>query len=159
MLLNNFNTGFFYGNSYIQMMDGDNGSAKAQLNRLDDNNSHSHYGGVGNGAFHVVIGAGTTAPTKTDYDLADSSIMAADKMASITHTATFDVSTGATNSVQWRNESNANIVVKEIGLAYKVYSQNQYNKHVNILVARSVLTTPVSIAPGETYVFTYNIRI
>ena len=159
MLLNIFNTGFLNSNTTVTTMGGNTKSSSVELSDLNCVKPNCHFGGYDGGAFHVVIGAGNTAPTVNDYDLADSSIMAADKMAPLYRSSTYDASTGATVSVQWRNESSEAITVKEVGLAYKIDYQNQYNKAANLLAARKVLNTPVTIQPGETYVFSYNIRV
>lgn len=121
------------------------------------NSSACHYGGNGYAAYHVIIGAGNTPVTVDDYDLADSSIMASDKMQSQNQSANSNRNNGAVVSTQWYNSSAAPITVKEIGLAFKNNSNNQYSKSVNVLAARKVLDTPVTIQPGETYVFTYKV--
>lgn len=159
MLLKNFQSGFYYGNdSKAVKMDG-GGYNKAVLNNLGYNNPDCHYGGnTANTAYHVVIGAGTTEPTTSDYDLADSSIMASNKMASLIQSATNSEAGGTTIMTQWQNLSGSAITVKEVGLAFKL-AVGSYNKSSNILVARKVLDTFVTIQPNEVYAFSYNIKV
>ena len=94
MLNEHFQNGFNAYSSNFKYMDGSITGTNIALERLSDTNSNCHYGGYSNNAFHVIIGAGTTTPTKTDYDLADSSIMAADKMASMTQSASWSLANG-----------------------------------------------------------------
>lgn len=159
MLLFNFNAGF-QNNAYPSAAKKMNGSNNSQvpLNSLSNTNIDNHYGGTGTGAYCIVIGAGDTAVTKEDYDLADTSIMANDKMKSRNQTATYSKASGAVITCQWTNNSNEPITVKEMGLAFKLQSY-AYDKASNILVARKVLTTPVTVQSGETYAFTYNIKV
>ena len=82
--------------------------------------------------------------------------MASDKMQSQLENTTISRSNGAVISTQWYNSSAAPITVKEIGLAYK-YTNAAYSKAANYMVGRKVLDTPVTIQPGETYIFSYRV--
>lgn len=158
MLLRNFQTGFGSANAvYGLAMDGAT-IGTIYLGNLAYPSQNIHYGGNYNGGAHVVIGAGDTPPTLGDYDMADSSIMASNKMASLTQSATWTKTDGTAVTVQWVNNSNAPITVKEVGLAMKIGNQ-AYNKAVNVLLARKVLDAPVTIQPNEVYAFTYGITI
>ena len=121
-------------------------------------NANVHYGGNYSGGPHVVIGAGDTPPTKDDYDLADASIMASNKMKSLTQTATWTKEDGTVVTVQWQNNSDSAITVKEIGFAMKA-TNTAYSKAANYIIARKVLDTPITIQPNEVYAFTYGIKI
>lgn len=157
----NFNSIFCWssGSSTIYDMSGTSrGSYALTSNNMGGQNTSCHYGGAGNNYYHVVIGAGDTPPTNEDYTLADQSIMASDKMRSEYQSVSVSRANGVVINTQWYNNSNAPIVVKEIGLAYK--SGNQlYNPSVNFLVGRQVLSTPVTIQPEETYVFSYRVSV
>ena len=158
MILKNFQSGFYAGNESKAVKMNGGGYNKASLNRLGYNHQSCHYSSTESGAYSVVIGAGTTEPTVNDYDLADASIMASDKMVSISQSATSSASGGATIMTQWQNVSGSAITVKEVGLAYKL-AYNAYSKDANILVARKVLDTFVTIQPNEVYTFAYNIKV
>ena len=141
-----------------KFMDGSNFASYFGLSQMTYINANSHYGGSASGAFHVIAGAGDAAVTEEDYDMADISILANDKLRPIQQTATYAQSNGAVVTTSYRNDSAAPITVKEIGLAYK-NDGRAYSKASNILIARKVLDSPVTIQPGETYVFTYNFKI
>lgn len=128
------------------------------LTYMGGTNNASHYCGNSSSTFHVMIGGGDTAPTKNDYDMADTSIIASDKMVSMTQVASATRESGTTVTTQWKNNSSSAIVIKELGLAFK-RSSTAYSKAANILFARKVLDTPVTVQPGETYAFSYNIKI
>lgn len=157
MLLSNFNTGFENTTNAATRMDG-TVTSYISLNQLSSYNSNGHYGATGTSCYCIVIGAGDTPVTKEDYDLADASIMANDKMKSMTQNATYSKVSGAAITCQWLNNSSDPITIKEIGLSFKT-GGGAYNKSGNILVARKVLTTPLTVQPGETYAFTYNIKV
>lgn len=158
MLLRNFQTGFASSNSTTGIAMNGTTIASIYLGNLAYMSSNIHYGGNYSGGPHVVIGAGDTPPTVNDYDLADSSIMASDKMASLTQATSWTKQDGTAVTVQWVNNSNAPITVKEVGLALKL-SNTAYSKAANALVARKVLDTPVTVQPGETYAFTYGLKV
>lgn len=154
MILKNFQAGFNYNGYSAKTMSGTD--SYTNLQNIGSLNQAAHYGGGGSG-YGVVIGAGDTPPTLDDYDLADSSIMANDKMKSLIASQSWSRDNGAVVTVQWLNNSNEAITVKEVGLSQKTASSS-YAKNVNTIVARKVLDTPITIQPGETYAFTYSIR-
>lgn len=160
MWLKNFNVMMCWnsGSASSTSMSGTTGQVVAQSTSFSYGNATCHYSGNGSGAFWVAIGAGDTAPTSDDYDMADSSIMASDKMVSQKQFCSASRDGGAICNTQWVNNSSSPITVKEIGIAYKTGSAT-YNKGVNYLMGRKVLDTPVTIQPGEVYVFTYRISI
>lgn len=119
----------------------------------------SSYGG---GLF-VHIGTGDVEPTYDDYDMTlDSNLTAIshsynDTTASSTHDMISRTST-------YRNNGNAPITIKEIGLVGFISStigsaSAVYDKSKMILFARSVLETPITIGVGESYAFTYAIGV
>lgn len=158
MLNENFQAGFCDTMSTAKYMNGNTINSNVLLRQLYNVSSNSHYGGTGNGGYHVMIGAGDTAPIRSEYDLADASIMADNKMKSLMQTASWQKTTGAVATTQWQNNSNEPITVKEVALGFKNLS-SAYNKGANIMMARKVLTTPVTIQPGEIYAFSYSISI
>lgn len=101
-----------------------------------------------NYALAIVVGSGDTEVTYDDLKLDND----------ISGTLTFVVGSAITNSVanrifysitaNYKNATDAPITVKELG----IFS-------VGCIYTRSVLDTPVTINPGETYAFTYSIEI
>lgn len=156
MLLKNFQAGFT-STIYAKTMDNLN-NVTFYPGNMAYNQNNIHYGGSYSGGPHVVIGAGDTPPTKEDYDLADSSIMASDKMRSLTQTASWTKEDGTVVTVQWQNNSDSAITVREVGFAMKS-ANTAYSKSANYLLARKVLDTPVTIQPNEVYAFSYGIKI
>lgn len=57
-----------------------------------------------------------------------------------------------------RNDTASAITVKEIGVGGYHWGTGSSNTS-GIMIARSVLDTPVTIQPGETYAFTYTIEV
>lgn len=161
MLNENFQAGFNGATTTAKYMNGNATNSDLLLRQLYNVSSNSHYGGTGNGGYHVMIGAGDTAPIRSEYDLADASIMADNKMKSLMQTASWQKTTGAVATTQWQNNSNEPITVKEVALGFKNIggSGSAYSKGANVMVARKVLTTPVTIQPGEIYAFSYGISI
>ncbi len=159
MLLLNMHCGIMQQSNIAKFMDGSNFASYFGLQQMTFINANCVYGSSsGYGAFHVIAGAGDTPVTEEDYDMADISILANDKLRSIQQTATYAQSNGAVVTTSYRNDSASPITVKEIGLAYK-NSNTAYSKAANILITRKVLDSPVTIQPGDTYVFSYNIKI
>ena len=158
MLLRNFQDGLGSTNDNMAKNMAGTNAGTIYLGNLAYSQANIHYGGTYSGGPHVVIGAGDIAPTKEDYDLADSSIMASDKMKSLTQTATWSRVDGTIVTVQWMNNSSSAITIKEMGLALKT-SNSAYTKSANVLLARKVLDTPITVQPNEVYAFTYGIKV
>ena len=159
MFVKNFQSIFCNSSAALKYMNGSTYNGLLYSANVAINSSGCHYGGNGYAAFHVIIGAGDTPVTVDDYDLADASIMASDKMQSQNQSTSSSRNNGTVVNTQWYNSSAAPITVKEIGLAFKNNPNSPYSKSVNILAARKVLDTPVTIQPGETYVFTYRVSV
>ena len=101
----------------------------------------------------VRIGTDDTPVTKEDYALG------ADLGASLRTGTTWLVRVG--NQVKnvcttYLNSTDADIVVKEVGLSIGVYNSSNDRE---VLYARKVLDTPVTMHPGEQYTFTYIIEM
>ena len=132
-----------------------------QLTALSTTQAGSHYCGTANGTY-VLIGAGDTDVDFNDYDMADTdSIIPSDgtKMRDVSSSATWTSSTGSVISTVWTNFSDAPITVKEVGLVNKFTTGNAYSKSANLLIARSILETPITIGAGESYAFTYSVSV
>lgn len=161
MLLYNAQTGLQANSNKAKIMNGTTYSGMLQLTVLSATQNGSHYCGSANGSY-VLIGAGDTDVDFNDYDLADTdSIIPSDgtKMRDVSASASWNSSTGATVSSVWTNFSDAPITVKEVGLVYKFTTGNPYSKGTGILLARSILETPVTIGAGESYAFTYSVSV
>lgn len=159
MLNENFQSGFYYQTGQMATrMDGTTKDNYVRMYLMYNTVSSCHYGGTGSNGFHVMIGGGDTAPTRDEYDMADASIMANNKMKSLIQSSTWARETGVVITTQWQNASNEPIIVKEVALAEKVTSAT-YSKAANIMIARKVLSTPITVQPEEVYAFSYGISI
>lgn len=106
----------------------------------------------------IVVGAGNTAPTTDDYILEDEittglTVVATGNSKGRQYFA-YDDYYIAYASATFRNDSDADIVVREVGIYTKPQSYSEDN---TILVAREVLSSPVTIHPQESYSFTLTI--
>lgn len=159
MFLLNMGSVFSQSANIAKFMNGTNFSGNIGSNYIGRDNPGCHFCGTSdNGACHVMVGAGDTPLSADAYDMVDTSIIASDKLRSLRQGATYTMVSGTTITTQWRNESASPITVKEVGLAYK-YAGGSYDKTINILLSHKVLDTPVTIQPGETYTFAYNIKV
>ena len=114
------------------------------------------------GCYKIVVGSGSTAPTRNDYCMANiindasfseqqifctlgGSNISDDLMCTLNHT--------------YRNNTNSNIIINEIGIigGYQMTNPTAYlNKP--LLIARRVLDTPIVLAPNEKCTITEDIR-
>lgn len=112
----------------------------------------------------MILGDGTTAPTKLDYKLEH--FIGSDKLRCTQKTYernmdyTADSDTAITHSWTFQNVTNSPITVKEVGLVYKTCESNSYDHHYDeynftVLIAREVLSSPVTIAPNAKYTFDF----
>lgn len=121
------------------------------------------YGNYGQGKVWLDVGYGETAETPSDYRLADGNI----SNTLLTATAS-GVNTHAASPTQrmffsvyttFQNNGNSDVIVKEVGV-YGNPSTNGYAYNTNtVLLCRKVLDNPITIAPGESYNFTYQLKI
>lgn len=119
----------------------------------------NQYATLGYGSAFVAVGFGDTAESPDDYGLADGnysnpllSVSAYGKNAS----AVGDILNLYAN---YRNNGNSNVTVREVGIIGNPTGNSQATGSNNVcLLYRKVLDTPVVIAPGETYSFSYNVR-
>ena len=101
--------------------------------------------------FILFAGTGNTPAAASDYKL-DNAVILDSLSASCTHNE--DGRTIVTRTFQ--NNTGENVTIKEIGLyVFKsVSSQNNYTSRA-VMIGRKVLNTPVTLAEGECYTFTY----
>lgn len=106
----------------------------------------------------MVIGDDDTPATAYDYDLKHTLTSGFDVISqtSTIYTNRLDSSFGTITRVI-KNTSSDLITVKEIG--YLVSGSIDHNNSPIILLAREVLTTPVTIQPGEKYSFTLDLCV
>lgn len=114
----------------------------------------------------VRVGSGTTAPALTDYCLANE----LNTLTKVTeniypnlsetgHKAYGYYTAVSSFSVTYRNDTNADITVNEIGVFfYNGSPVTSYGDDKWIMFARGVLDAPVTIGPGETYTFSVTIE-
>ncbi len=105
------------------------------------------------------VGYGTTAPTSSDYsmedldtDLTQISIIKTPN-ASISYSDDFVCSYTAT----YKNNTENNIVITEIGFGFYNTYGGYSSDDRNVLLAREVLETPVTIEPNKSYSFSITI--
>lgn len=112
-----------------------------------------------NGAsgYYVDVGFDDTAPTVNDYKLGDSNAIDTDKLTWVSSASVNTVPYIRMVSSTYRNDGSDAVVVKEIGIVSKTSAANMKSR--NGLLTHSVLSTPVTIAPGETYTFTISLEI
>lgn len=99
----------------------------------------------------VVIGAGDTPPQLSDYNL-ESPLSLTVTMRS--WTVSSDTQRLLSSVTVYRNDTDSPVTVKEVG--FQMFFGSSYPQ---VLIARSILDTPVTINPGESYAFTYSIEI
>lgn len=99
------------------------------------------------------VGTGTTAPTENDYELAavntdvscDSVIVGISANYKKTYTAIFS------------NPTSSDIIVTEVGLYGNIMYNSQNDFYMDVLLDRTVLTTPITIPAGESKAITYEL--
>ncbi len=125
----------------------------ANMNSPNKNNTSNN---PGDNYVVMNLGVGDTAPTVNDYSVAQSLIDGVDVNTLIVCTAAM-MSFGSTGNpvytYAFTNNAADAITVKEIGLSITLSggSQGKY------LLAREVLSSPRTVAPGETVTFSYEI--
>lgn len=105
---------------------------------------------------YLALGSSTTTPTFNDYSMEESDVTSQLTYINGVVSRAIDKTILSLTQV-FKNETANSITVNEIGLGY-CYAYSATNKRA-ILIARKVLDTPVTIAPGETYNFTYSINV
>lgn len=127
-------------------------------NMIDITGTTSNVSAGYTGDGKITLGSGDTAPTIDDYAMDSvlsnlTLITEISKGYGATNSETEDYGDPiATNTATYRNDTNANIEVKEIGLIFK---DTWYNRW--FLIYREVLDTPVIIEPNHTKSFSVTI--
>ncbi len=120
-------------------------------NQVSTNNTVMNTGG-----YDVVmnLGVGDTAPTANDYCLAQSSSGGVDINTLLVCTAA-NISFSASGSIVYTyvftNSSNSSITVREAGISVALSTLGKF------LLAREVLSSPKTVASGDTVTFSYEI--
>lgn len=103
----------------------------------------------------IAIGTGTTPVTANDYQLAN------DVTSSLNPTITTNVGSDANgihvvNTISGINTSGSSVTITEVG-AYKNIYTNCYDptKNEKCLFVRHILDSPITLAAGESYSFTF----
>ena len=111
----------------------------------------------GTSGYYVDVGFDDTAPTVNDYKLGDSNILDTNKLTWVSSTSVNTEPYIRMVSSTYRNDGSDAVVVKEIGIVSKTNTANTNAR--NGLLTHSVLSTPVTIAPGETFTFTVSLEL
>ena len=110
------------------------------------------------GVSAVDIGFGNTPESASDYKLADGNT--SNQLLTIVNYGKNSAGIGDIINayLNVRNNDGANVTVKEIGFYTNPTNSGSTGGNNTVLLLRKVLDTPVTIAPGETYSFTYVLR-
>lgn len=106
-----------------------------------------------NNNLYLKVGTGTTAPTENDYELTavntdvscDSVVVGSSANYAKTYTAIFS------------NPTSSDIIVTEVGLYGKISYNSQNEFYMDVLLDRTVLSTPITIPAGESKAITYEL--
>lgn len=106
-----------------------------------------------NNNLYLKVGTGTTAPTENDYELqtvntdvsCDTVVVGNSANYTKTYTATFS------------NPTNSDITVAEVGLYGNIMFDAPNEDYMDVLLDRTVLTTPITIPAGESKAITYEL--
>ena len=110
-------------------------------------------------AVALLLGGGATEPTFDDYQLEDwisSSVLK--YIGGSTISSSGNIVRSQTSIYQ--NISDSPVIIREVAMGF---NWSQYNNttppNAYSILTRSILDTPVTINPGESYAFTYSIEI
>lgn len=108
---------------------------------------------------YIDVGFGNTPETSNDYRLADSNAIGdnAGKLTWISSVQSAVYPSLRTVISSYRNNTNEDVTIREIGIVQKNSSSNYMAK--NSLMTRKVLESPVVVHPGETVTFTEAIEL
>ena len=154
MLLENFRTACIGTSVQSKGMDG-NFSNYSQLAITSNPATASYYSQAGYG-WYVNVGYGDTAVDKDDYKLDDDNIIDTNSLTFVTNAVNNTTPAIRCAITTYRNNTNADVVVKEVGLVGKCYNTaNELRR--NVLIARKVLATPITVPANGVMSFTYSI--
>lgn len=111
----------------------------------------------GQGAFFRV-GTGKSVETVDDYKL-DTDVSENFELIGISNDT---INYGRVFTCLFKNISNTDIIINEVGLFMKMYGKDYpqyFNNSVCCLLARTVLETPITIKSGETQVLNYTLNV
>ena len=112
---------------------------------------------TGQGVFFRV-GTGKSAETVDDYKL-DTDVSENFELIGISNDT---INYGRVFTCLFKNISNTDITINEVGLFMKMYGKSSpqyFNNSVCCLLARTVLETPITIKSGETQVLNYTLNV
>lgn len=112
---------------------------------------------TGQGVFFRV-GTGKSAETVDDYKL-DTDVSENFELIGISNDT---INYGRAFTCLFKNISNTDITINEIGLFMKMYGKDYpqyFNNSVCCLLARTVLETPITIKSGETQALNYTLNV
>jgi len=110
-----------------------------------------YYGG--NPSLTIAIGSGTTAFSPSDYNLASPIAV---KDVESTNVAFSDDGSIMCANITTAILAESDITVNEVGLILKAAKKGQQVKY-NILIARDILSSPISLSSGDTVTVTYQV--
>ena len=135
--------------------------SNAEGNNFSGYNFQKYNANSPNSGYYVAVGFGNTAETYDDYKLAD---MQGIDHTYLTHKYGYvrkDPSYNVPLQVEsvYENAGSTDVIVKEVGLIANINNSNGDTnwQMKNFLIARKVLTSPVTIHAGEIYKFIYKI--
>ncbi len=106
---------------------------------------------------NFLVGSGDTEPAVTDYALADDkSLVLSFVSGSCSRCLNDGTTIGMINAI-YKNNTSSPVTIKEVALARNLTAY--FGRNECYLYSRTLLDTPVTIAPGESYSFTYMIEL
>lgn len=162
MLLENFRRSCYGGGNNTAAMPycvdiAGNASNYSTLSIASNPGTAGYYSTSGYG-WYVNVGYGDTAVDKDDYKLADDNIIDTQALTYIGGAVSLTTPSIRTVVTTYRNDSGATVVVKELGLVGKSFNSASATNR-NVMIARKVLATPITVPNGVTMSFTYSIDL
>ena len=124
-----------------------------------DNLHYLSIGTMSSSAYGVKLGTGVTPATFNDYTLENviiEGLSVANQESILLNAESDNSSVSATYSI--KNISSEPINISEIGLFNRAYVDGSTTRKL-VLLERTVLEEPITIAPGQTKQITYTIRM
>lgn len=149
MILQNFQKMFASSNGYPDTYPTKMNNTTGHIN-FNFNMNYVHYTSTANtNGWWVDIGFGDTAPTASDYKLADSNALDNPTLNFVSGTNYRPTGKLIALTGTFQNNTTNAVTVKEVGLCSRNGTQAN-----NVLLVREVLDTPIVMAPGEIRSFT-----
>lgn len=127
---------------------------------METNEDTQTYKFASTGGIWMDVGFGDTPATADDYVLADGNASNS-KLTSVSQRCVYKGPRDLYSFIAtFRNDGASDVVVKEVGI-YGCCANNDQGDvyHFAVLMFRSVLTSPVTIKPNETYTFHYLVSV